>query len=88
MVISLHEVVGIFGSAIIITTYFLLQTRRMNVQQVQYSILNALGAGFILYSLSVEFNLSAFIIEYFWLVISGIGIVKSYKKKQNESRNS
>jgi hypothetical protein len=35
-----------------------------------------MGAGLILYSLSVEFNFSAFVIEAFWLLISCVGMAK------------
>jgi hypothetical protein len=37
---------------------------------------NGLGASLILVSLTFEFNLSAFFIEVFWLVISTHGIVR------------
>jgi hypothetical protein len=35
-----------------------------------------LGASLILYSLTVDFNLSAFLIEAFWLLISCFGMAK------------
>lgn len=74
MKIAFHDIVGILGSALIVVTYLLLQVKKIQVSDVSYSVLNALGAGSILYSLSKDFNLSAFVIEFFWLLISFIGI--------------
>ncbi|REJ75756.1 MAG: hypothetical protein DWQ47_08775 [Acidobacteria bacterium] len=61
----------------IIVTYFLLQTNRIESAGRLYSILNAVGAGLILISLWFDFNLAAFVVEFFWLAISIYGIVKS-----------
>jgi len=80
MKIVLHDAIGILGSALIVVTYLLLQLRKIEVGDAKYSIFNALGAGCILFSLSREFNLSAFVIELFWLVISFIGIFQSLKE--------
>jgi hypothetical protein len=74
-----HDAAGIVGSMLIVTTYLLLQLRRINIDEARYSILNALGAGLIIFSLSMDFNLSAFIIEAFWLAISLIGIIQNFK---------
>lgn len=82
MTFVLHDMIGILGSVLIVVTYLLLQLRKMKVHDVKYSILNAIGAGSILYSLTIEFNLSAFVIEFFWLVISFIGIFQSLKDDQ------
>lgn len=79
MTLNVHDVVGVVGSMLIVVTYLLLQLRMVSVAELRYSVLNALGAGLIIYSLSVNFNLSAFIIEAFWLAISMIGIVQNYR---------
>lgn len=72
-----HDVVGTAGAAIILVSYFLLQLQRISSRALSYSLLNGLGALLILVSLSFEFNLSAFVVEAFWLLISIIGIVRS-----------
>ena len=46
-----------------------------------YSALNALGAALIIVSLLFDFNLSAFIIELFWVIISLFGIVQFYRRR-------
>jgi len=81
MTVHLHDVVGTIGSAFIVVTYLLVQLRRMQVSDVRYSLLNATGAGLILYSLTVNFNLSAFVIEAFWLLISCIGLIQFLRER-------
>jgi len=77
--ISLHNIIGIVGSFLIVITYLLLQLKKVQVSDARYSILNAMGAAGILYSLTIEFNFSAFLIESFWLAISLFGIFQSLK---------
>ncbi|MEQ9463529.1 MAG: hypothetical protein RJQ10_07690 [Haliea sp.] len=74
---DLHDVVGTVGAAMIVVTYLLIQLRKMRVPGVRHSLLNGVGAALILYSLTVDFNLSAFFIETFWLLISCIGLVQA-----------
>ena len=50
-----------------------------------YSFFNALGAGLVLISLWIDFNLSAFIVEGFWVLISMVGIYKSFKRGGDET---
>ncbi len=70
------DVVGTIGTAIIIITYVLLQLERVRSEQLLYSVLNAVGAALIITSLCFNFNFPAFIVEFFWLLISLFGIGK------------
>ena len=70
------DIVGVTGSLLIVTAYFLLQTEKISNQSPSFSIINALGALLILISLCFEFNLAAFFIEFFWLLISVYGVWK------------
>ena len=70
------DFVGNIGVAIMIVTYLLLQLDRLNSNAPAYSLLNAFGAALVILSLSVNFNLSAFIMEVFWVLISLIGIYR------------
>ncbi len=65
----------------ILISYFLLQMERMSGNDLSYSAANGLGAALILISLTVDFNLSAFIVEAFWLAISLLGIVRYFHNK-------
>jgi hypothetical protein len=73
---GLFDFVGNIGVAIMIVTYLLLQLKRLDSNAPTYSLLNAFGAALVILSLSVNFNLSAFIMEVFWVLISLIGIYR------------
>jgi hypothetical protein len=77
------DFVGTIGTALIIVTYILLQTGRIKSSSLIYSLLNAAGAAMILVSLIFSFNFSAFIVEFFWLLISLFGIVKFFLQKSD-----
>lgn len=79
--ISFHyyDVISTVGVIIILVTYYLLQTRKMDARNVWYSILNIVGSVFILYSLWFDWNLGAVLMESFWIVISIVGIFTSKK---------
>ncbi len=76
-----YDILGSVGVALIIITYLLLQIERLSSTGVLYSTLNALGAFFVIISLMYEFNISAFIVEVFWVLISVFGIVRSIRSK-------
>ncbi len=76
----LFDVIGMLGVSMILVSYALVQMNRINVKNINYSIVNAVGAGLILISLTVDFNLSAVVIESCWLLISIVGIYSSHKK--------
>ncbi len=74
---------GIIGVVLIIATYMLLQLEKLSATSFLYSATNGLGASLILVSLIYEFNLSAFIIEAFWLLISTYGIVRYLSRNRS-----
>lgn len=77
-----HNLVGVTGVVILLSTYLMLQINYIAATSLRYSVLNAIGAGLILVSLCYNFNLSAFIIEACWLMISCIGAVVSLIQKR------
>ena len=78
---GLMDLVGNVGVVILIVTYLLLQLEKIKSTNLSYSALNALGAGLIVASLLFDFNLSALIIEVFWVLISFIGIGRHFRLK-------
>ena len=76
-----YDLVGSIGVGLIVLTYVFLQLEKIRSKSLLYSILNALGASLIIVSLSFNFNFSAFIVEFFWVLISLYGIVKYFLKK-------
>lgn len=80
-----HDLVGNIGVATILLTYFFVQMRRLETRSVRYSALNALGAGMVLVSLSVDFNLSAAVVEAAWAGISLLGVWRASRPAIRES---
>ena len=78
-----HDLVGNFGVALILGTYFALQVGRLDAKSVAYSALNALGAGSITVSLLFDFNLSAFVVEAAWVAVSVFGLARSLRRNLN-----
>lgn len=79
-----YDIIGTLGVGLIIVTYVLLQIERIRSEQLVYSVLNALGASLILTSLYYSFNFPAFVVEFFWLLISLFGIGKYLNRRRNE----
>lgn len=73
---QLHDFVGNFGVALILVSYLLVQIGRASATGIRYLVANGTGALLVLYSLWFDFNLSAFIIEITWLMISLVGLVR------------
>lgn len=78
---TLWNLIGTLGAVAIILAYALLQLASWRVEQIRYSLTNAAGAACILISLVAEPNIPSIIIESFWLFISGVGIVRCYRRK-------
>ena len=76
-----YDILGTLGVAVIIITYVLLQVERIRSDSLYYSLLNAVGASLIIVSLCFNFNFPAFIVEFFWLLISLFGIGKYFFRK-------
>ena len=81
----LHDVIGNLGVVMIVGSYFLVQIGKMSGTGLPYTSLNGLGAALIMVSLYYNFNLSAFIIELFWILISVIGMVRILLERQRKA---
>lgn len=77
-----YDILGTVGVATIVVTYVLLQLGRIGSDQLSYSLFNAAGASLILVSLYFSFNFPAFVVEFFWLLISLFGIGKYLLKSK------
>ena len=71
---SWHDIIGNIGVILIVGSYLLLQIGKLASTGLLYSCVNAVGAALIISSLLVEWNASAFMIEFFWLLISLLGV--------------
>jgi hypothetical protein len=75
--LSWFDLAGFIGVVLIIVAYLLLQLDKLPSSSPRYSLLNAVGALLIIVSLVFRFNLSAFIVEAFWFLISLLGLWRS-----------
>jgi hypothetical protein len=84
---QLFDLVGFIGVVLIVVAYLLLQLDKLPSSSPKYSLLNAGGALLIIVSLIFAFNLSAFIVEAFWFLISLLGLWRSliYRKDSRRS---
>ncbi|TDF41752.1 hypothetical protein EYS14_02575 [Alteromonadaceae bacterium M269] len=73
---------GLVGAAFVLCAYFMISQKKWSEGQVRYHLFNILGAGLILFSLTFDFNIAAFVIQVFWIVIGFLGL---YRLKNKES---
>ncbi len=66
--------VGLAGTAVILLAFFLLQAGKLHGQRIVFQLMNLLGALGVLVSLYGRFNLSVFLLEGAWALISSYGI--------------
>jgi membrane-associated HD superfamily phosphohydrolase len=78
---SWFDLIGNVGVALMVVAYLLLQLEKISSSAVSYLLLNATGAVLVMISLWFRFNLSAFLMEAFWLVISLYGLGKSLRAR-------
>ena len=78
---SWYDLVGNVGVLMMVIAYLLLQLEKVSGSAVSYLLLNAAGALLVIASLTFHFNLSAFVMEVFWLLISLFGLAKSLFSK-------
>ena len=82
---TIFDFLGNVGVGLIIISYLLLQLGRIQSSSLNFSLSNALGALLVIISLTQQFNLSAFIVEAFWLLISIAGILKNLAGNRQKS---
>jgi len=74
--LNLFDLAGFIGVLLIVIAYLLLQLDKLPSSALSFSLLNAAGSLLIMLSLIFSFNVSAFLIEVFWFLISLIGLAK------------
>ena len=77
-----HDLVGNVGVAMILIAYLLVQLGRTDARDVGATLANAVGAGLIVVSLSFDFNLSAFVVEFVWCLISLFGLGRALRTRR------
>ena len=77
-----HDVLGNVGVFLIVCAYFALQMEKLASNSYGYLSMNLVGAALVIVSLRYEFNLSAFLVEAFWVLISLMGLAKRFRSPQ------
>ena len=82
-----YDLAGNVGVVLMVLGYLLLQAEKLRSSDLSYSLINGVGALLVLISLLYRFNLSAFLVEAFWLLISIYGLIKfAARPRAKESR--
>ena len=79
---GMHDIAGIIGSVIVIVAYFATQAGWFSASDPRFAWANLIGAALIILSLAVDWNLAAFIMEIFWILISLYGLARYYAHRR------
>ena len=83
--ITIPDMIGFTGVALLIVTYALLQLEKIDPKGFWYSFNNLLVAILVTVSLVYTPILAILVIEFFWFIISLFGIVMYFKRKKIEN---
>ena len=78
--ISVPDVIGLIGVALLIVTYALLQLDKIDPKGFWYSFNNLLVAIIVTVSLIVKMNPASMVIEIFWFLISLYGVIMYFTR--------
>ena len=76
----LADIVGLAGSALFIAAFAYANVSK-SLNKVWFNLANLAGAILLLISLSVSFNLAAFVLETVWGAIAAVGLVIAVRAK-------
>ena len=74
---TVPDAVGLAGVALYVGAYAGLQTGKLGLADVKYTILNAVGGLAVIFSLVWSFNLAAFVTQVLWLIFTVVGYLRS-----------
>lgn len=79
----LADVIGLTGSALFIAAFAYANVAKQ-LNKLVFNLANLVGAILLLISLSVNFNLAAFVLEAAWGTIAGVGLVLAIRARLRE----
>ena len=85
LLIQFADHIGIVGVFLTLFAYAALSLGKLSSESLSYSLLNFIGSWMIIVSLMVHWNLSSFVIEVAWIMISMIGIYRYISKRRTSS---
>ena len=80
--LSIPDLIGFVGVALLIGTYALLQFDKIDPKGFWYSFNNMMVAILVTVSLVYTPNLASLVIEFFWFIISAYGIYMYFKRRR------
>jgi len=75
--VTVPDAVGLVGVALYVGAYAGLQTGKMGLADVNYTILNTIGGLAVIFSLIWSFYLAAFVTQVLWLIFTLVGYLRS-----------
>ena len=79
------DVIGLLGSALFIAAFAYANVAK-SLDKVMFNLANLVGAILLLISLSVTFNLAAFVLEAAWGTIAGVGLVLAIRARRRDQQ--
>ena len=79
------DVIGLVGSALFIGAFAYANIAE-TLNKLVFNLANLAGAILLLISLSVTFNLAAFVLEAAWGTIAAVGLVMAIRARMQERR--
>jgi hypothetical protein len=73
---TLADIGGLFGVLMMLLAYAGGQLGRLKMDQAPALLMNLVGALLVLASLTVRFNISAFLMETAWALVALFGLIK------------
>ena len=82
MIHMLGNILGGVGVSCFLLAFYMLQKNAWKHDSAIYLMFNLVGALLVLCSLWIDWNLSAFVLEAIWALISIWGLIKLYKPQK------
>jgi len=83
--ITIPDLIGFTGVALLIITYAMLQLDKIDPKGFWYSFNNLIVAILVTVSLLYTMNIASMVIEVFWFIISAYGIYAYFKRNKKIS---
>ena len=83
---SYVDFVGSTGTLIVVAAYLATQMRLLNSSDFIFPFINLLGSLLIGFSIYFHFNLASALMEFSWISISGMGILKNHKERRASAK--
>ena len=84
MTFDAANIIGLIGSLIFIAA-FAYANAAQQFDKLWFNLANLIGAVLLLWSLSVHFNLAAFVLEVAWAVIALIGLLGAIRQRRSKA---